>query len=87
MPVEYYYLEQLCIGDLRNFVESETIERVLCNIFINFMEDYGYRAEEMVPSIPLGYLLSLIGDFNQRIDEHMKIASIDAERKYIASMN
>lgn len=86
-PVFYDYLYKLCADELGNLVDEETVNKVLVNIFSKDMEDYDYRSGNLVPSVPLVYLLSIINEFNELIYEHMNNAAIDAERRYIASMN
>jgi hypothetical protein len=87
VPVFYDYLYELCTDELGKLVDEETVNKVLVNIFSKYMEDYDYRSGNLVPSVPLVYLLSIIEEFNDRIHEHMNNAAIDAERRYIASMN
>ncbi len=87
LPVSYDYIIELCNGYIENIVETEVVEKVVDLIFNNFMEEYGYTGKNLVPSIPLGYLLSRINDYNRVVRQQMELAAEKAEQNYIASMN
>lgn len=85
VPVSYDYLIGIFTGD--DFVDTELLHKIISQIFANYMDEYGYEDANIVPSLPLAYLLVRLRQYNTLLEKQMIVESAEAERRYTASMN